>query len=257
MPELPDISVFCKNLKKLLEGKEISKVKAIGKKLPDSQAALTKALVGKKIKDVFRSGKEMRFLLTDGTLLGFHLMLTGDMFVFDKKNDHHSPIVEIYFKNGGGIVLADRMQNASIRLNPVDKKGIDALDKSLNYTSLKKLLHRRAQIKNILLDQDLIRGIGNSYSDEILWATKISPFSVAELIPDKKIKELAQNIKKILKSATRRIDKKYPGLIHGEIKEFLKVHTKKKEKSPTGGLIKIEKRGFLNTFYTNEQVLYK
>src|ERR1700683_5050699 len=155
MPELPDISVFCKNLKKLLEGKEISKVKAIGKKLPDSQAALTKALVGKKIKDVFRSGKEMRFLLTDGTLLGFHLMLTGDMFVFDKKNDHHSPIVEIYFKNGGGIVLADRMQNASIRLNPVDKKGIDALDKSLNYTSLKKLLHRRAQIKNILLDQDL------------------------------------------------------------------------------------------------------
>ena len=48
MPEIPDIQVFCKNLKKILEGKEIAKVKAIGKKLPDSQAALTKALVGKK-----------------------------------------------------------------------------------------------------------------------------------------------------------------------------------------------------------------
>jgi formamidopyrimidine-DNA glycosylase len=257
MPELPDITVFCKNLKKILEGKEISKVKAIGKKLPDSQAALTKALVGKKIKDVFRSGKEMRFVLSDGTLIGLHLMLTGDLFVFDKKNDHHSPIVEIYFKDGTGLALSDRMKNAHIKLDPVDKKGMDALDKKLNYAFLKKLLSRKAQIKNILLDQDLIRGIGNSYSDEILWATKISPFSVAEAIPDEKVKELAKNIKRILKAETLRIDKKYPGLIQGEIKEFLKVHTKKKEKSPTGGVIKIEKRGMLNTFYTDEQVLYK
>ncbi len=257
MPELPDVEVFCKNLNSMLKGKEVAKIKVIGKKLPDSQATLSKALVGKKIKDIYRSGKEMRFVFSDGTLLGLHLMLTGDIFVFDKKNDHHSPIVEIYFRDGTGLALCDRMKNASIRLNPVDKEGIDALDKKLNFAFLKKLLNRKAQIKNILLDQDLIRGIGNSYSDEILWATKISPFSVSEAIPDEKIRELAKNIKKILKAETIRIDKKYPGLIQGEIKEFLKIHTKKKERSPTGALIKTEKRGMLNTFYTNEQVLYK
>jgi formamidopyrimidine-DNA glycosylase len=257
MPELPDITVFCKNLKKALQGKEIANIKAIGKKLPDPQAALSKALVGKKIKDIFRSGKEIRILLSDDTLIGMHLMLTGDLFLFEKKNDHHSPIVEIYFKDGSGLALSDRMKNANIRLDPVDKKGMDALDKRLNYAYLKKLLDRKAQIKNILLDQDLIRGIGNSYSDEILWATRISPFSVARAIPDEKIKELAKNIKKILKAETARIEKKYPGLIQGEIKEFLKVHTKKKERTPTGGIIRTEKRGMLNTFYTDEQELYQ
>jgi formamidopyrimidine-DNA glycosylase len=257
MPEIPDIQVFSNNLKKLLAGKKISKVKVIGKKLTDSQAALTKAIAGKKIKDIYRSGKEMRFLFFDNTLAGLHLMLTGELFLFDKKNDHHSPIVEFYFSDGTGLALCDRMKNANIKLNPVDKKGIDALDKKLNFKYLKEVFKSNAQVKNILLNQDIIRGIGNSYSDEILWATKISPFSIANKIPDDKIKELAKNIKKILQKEIIQISKAHPGLIQGEIKEFLKIHSPKKERSPAGAVIKTEKRGMLKTYYTDEQVLYK
>ncbi len=66
-------------------------------------------------------------------------------------------------------------------------------------------MSRKAAIKNVLLDQDIIRGIGNSYSDEILWRTRISPFSKANAIPDEKIKELATTIKKVLKEATEKI----------------------------------------------------
>ena len=257
MPEIPDIQVFSNNLKKILAGKKISKVKVIGKKLVDSQVSLTKAITGKKIKDIYRSGKEMRFLFSDDTLMGLHLMLTGDLFLFDKKNEHHSPIVEFYFSDGTGLALCDRMKNANIRLNPVDKKGIDALDKKLNFKYLQEKFKSNAQVKNILLNQDIIRGIGNSYSDEILWATKISPFSIANKIPDDKIKELAKNIKKILQKEIIQINKTHPGLIQGEIKEFLKIHSPKKEKSPTGAIIKTEKRGMLKTYFTEEQVLYK
>ena len=181
-------------------------------------------------------------------------MLTGDIFLFDKKNDRKSTIVELHFKDGSGMALTDRMRNAYIKLNPEDKKGIDALD--LNYKQLKRILNRKANIKNVLLDQDNIRGIGNGYSDEILWMAKISPFSISNAIPDEKVRELAKTIKSVFKKAITKISKTYPDLIHGEVKEFHKIHTKQYTESPTGEPIKTEERGMLKTYYTDEQVLY-
>jgi formamidopyrimidine-DNA glycosylase len=256
MPELPDVQVFANNLDKQFAGKKLLKVKVVnGNKLKDTPRELSKNLEGKTLKAVYRSGKEMRFVFTDETLLGLHLMLTGYIFLFEKKNDHKLTIVELHFEGGKGIALTDRMRNANIKLNPEDKAGVDALD--VNYKILKQLLQRKTAIKNILLDQDLIRGIGNGYSDEILWEAKISPFAVAEAIPDEKVKELATVIKKVLKSATKNIDKKYPGKVNIEVKEFLKFHNKEKKESPGGAPIKIETKGMRKTYYTDEQVLYK
>jgi formamidopyrimidine-DNA glycosylase len=256
MPELPDIHIFSGNLKKLFAGKQLLKIKVInGKKLKDSPKELSKNLEGKILTDIYRAGKEMRLQFSDGTIAGLHLMLTGDIFLFNKKNEYKSTIVELHFKDGSGFALTDRMKNASLRLNPEDKKGIDALD--LDYKKLKMILNRKANIKNVLLDQDLIRGIGNGYSDEILWETRISPFSIANAIPDEKVKELAKAIKKVFKNAISKIGKAYPDLIHGEVKEFHRIHTKNHTTSPTGAEIKTEARGMLKTYYTDEQVKYK
>jgi formamidopyrimidine-DNA glycosylase len=199
----------------------------------------------------------MRFRFSDDVILGLHLMLTGDLFPFEKKNERKSTIVEFYFKDGSGLALTDRMKNARIELNPADKEGIDALDKKLNYKKLKEILQRKTNVKNVLLDQNSIRGIGNGYSDEILWQSKISPFSVAAAIPDDKVKLLARNIKQVLKSAITKISRKYPGLMQGEIRDFMRIHSKKRTESPTGAPIKTAERGMLKTFYTDEQVLYK
>ncbi len=258
MPELPDIEVFSGNLKKLLVGKQLSKVKVInGKKLKDKPKDLSKNLEGSKILDITRSGKELRMKFSNGVTLGMHLMLTGDIYPFDKKNERKSTIVEFHFKDGSGIALTDRMKNANVKLNPEDKEGIDALDKKLNYKKLKEILNRKAKIKNVLLDQHLIRGIGNGYSDEILWETKISPFSIANAIPDEKIKELVKTVKRVLKNAINKISRNYPNLIQGEVKDFLKIHTKQYKESPTGAPIKTEQRGMLKTYFTDEQVLYQ
>ena len=245
-------------LKKLFVNKKLVKVKVVnGNKLQDKPKELSKSLEGKTLTDLYRSGKEMRFQFDDGTLLGLHLMLTGDIFYFEKKNEHKLTIVELHFEGGNGIALTDRMRNANIKLNPVDKDGVDALSKELNFKYLKKVLQRKTNIKNILLDQDIIRGIGNGYSDEILWATRISPFSVAEAIPDEKIKDLVKEIKKVLNSATEKIRKKYPDLIQGEIKDFLVIHNKNQKESPTGSPIKVDKKGMRKTYYTDEQKVYK
>jgi formamidopyrimidine-DNA glycosylase len=255
MPELPDVAVFSKNLNKIFANKKLLKVKVInGRRLTDTASLLSKALEGRLLKRIYRSGKEFRFEFDDGTLLGLHLMLTGDMFLFDKKNDHHSTIVELYFEGDKNLALTDRMGNAHIKLNPVDKLGVDALE--LDFKYLKSAFSRKANIKNILLDQDVIRGIGNGYSDEILWETRISPYSVAAAVPDEKIRELVKVIPKLLQEATTQIDKSHPGIINDEVKEFLKIHSRTKTKSPTGRPIQIDSKGLRKTYYTDEQVLY-
>ena len=257
MPELPDIEVFSRNLNNLFAGKKLIKIKVVnGKKLADTQTKLSRSLNNKLLKRIYRSGKEMRFEFEKAPLLGLHLMLTGDIFTFENKNNHHSTIVELYFKGGQNLALTDRMKNANIKLNPVDKKGVDALSNGFNFKYLKKALQRRTTIKKVLIDQDTIRGIGNSYSDEILWAARISPYSIAHAIPDAKIKELVTKTKIILKKEINLIYKNFKGKINGEVKDFLKIHTKVKTKSPTGIEIKIDKKGFMKTYFTDEQILY-
>lgn len=257
MPELPDVEVFSRNLDKLFAGRKLADIKVInGKKLKDKPAALTKALKGKVLNRIYRSGKEMRFQFED-IVLGLHLMLTGDVVVFERTNERKSTIVELLFDNGQGMALTDRMKNAHIKLNPVDKDSPDALSPEFTLRYFTKALERKKMIKSLLIDQDIIRGIGNSYSDEILWEARISPYSIASSIPPDKIKKLFTTIKKVLKKEIKNIDKNYKGKVNGEVKEFLKIHTMKKTKSPTGAKIIIDQKGMMKTYYTKEQILYK
>ena len=254
MPELPDIEVFSYNLKKRFGGKKLTKINVVqGRKLKDKPEELSRALEGQVLKDVYRAGKEFRFLFSNKTVLGLHLMLTGDIIPFEGKNERKSTIVEFHFEDGSAFALTDRMKNANIQLNPVDKKGVDALD--LNFKYLKSVFRKKSNVKSILIDQDIIRGIGNGYSDEILWQTKISPFSVASAIPDEKIKELISVTKEILTTATKKIMKSHPDLIYGEVKDYQEIH--RRTESPTGYKIHVDEKGSRKTYYTDEQVLYE
>lgn len=258
MAELPDLEVFARNLDKLYAGKKLQRIKIKeDKKLKDNPLTLYKTLKGKTLKAIYRDGKELRFQFNSEILLGMHLMLTGDLFIFDRKNNHPFTIIEFYFEDGLGLSLNDRLKNATIKLNPINKRGVDALEPALNLRYLKEALKRKTAVKNVLMDQNIIRGIGNSYSDEILWQSKISPFSVSSAIPDIKIKELLKAIKSILKNASHQIYKHYPNKINDEVKEYLKIHSKQQTHSPTGfAIIKVSKGG-RKTYYTEEQLLYK
>lgn len=182
-----------------------------------------------------------------------HLMLTGDIYPLEEKFEQRLTIVEFRFEDNIGFALTDRMKNAHIKLNPVDKAGVDAMDLDFDY--LKKALATKTKIKDLLMDQNIIRGIGNGYTDEILWEIRVSPYSLSQAIPDEKITELLRAIKTILKNATKQILEAYPGLITGEIKEFQQIHRRKV--SPTGMPIKVDEKGGRKILYTEEQVMYK
>ena len=258
MPELPDLQVFSRNIDKKIAAKKIRKVNVpVSSKLKVSVRTLREELEGQVVKKVYREGKELHVAFKNGTVLGLHLMLHGDLHFFSGRNENKNTIIEILFDDDSGIALTDWQKMATPTLNPEPREAPDALSKEVNAQFLKSILRKtRTSVKNVLLDQHIIRGIGNAYADEILWDAGISPFSVSNKIPDNKIKALAKSIKKVLVNAEKQILKSHPDIIKGEIRDFLLIHHSKKKESPTGATIYTKAVGSRKTYYTDEQELY-
>ena len=259
MPELPDLQVFSHNLTKILKGKELKKITIVyTKKIKVPQKEFKNKLEKQSVRKVYREGKELRFEFSNGNILGMHLMLKGQLYLYEKKNEHKRTIAELLFTDGIGLALDDYQGQATITLNPEISKTPDALSKETNLAFFKReLATTGTTIKNFLLDQHKLRGIGNAYADEILWDARISPFSVCRKIPEEKIKQLVKSIKKILKWAEKQVNKFAPGTITGESREFLPIHNSKNRRSPNGAPILTDQAGGRKTYYTKEQKLYK
>ena len=259
MPELPDLQIFSKNLKKELKGIKIKKINLVDSRSAKSPAsAFKKSLQGAKVKDIYREGKEIHILFDNGQVLGLHMMLHGKLAWFHKKNENKHTLFELYFDNGTGLALTDFQKKAAPTLNPGEKDAPDALSKEVNYKFLsEQLSKKKTNIKNFLMDQKIIRGIGNAYADEILWEARIAPRSITHKIPDAAIKSLVKSIKSVLKAAEKQIAKTHPDIISGEVRDFLKIHNADKEKSPKGAKISHEMLNSRITYYTKEQKVYR
>ncbi len=259
MPELPDLQVFSTNLTRVLKGKKLKTINIRNaKKLKTPARTLKRALEGRVLGEVVRDGKELHFLFKDGTVLGLHLMLRGKLSWFKERNDQKFTIAEMIFDKADSLAISDYQGQAALTLNPEVKDGIDALSKQANFRLLKnKLSKSKAAVKNVLLDQKFIRGIGNAYADEILWEAGISPFSSSNKIPDEKIKALDKSIKAVLTKAEKTIRKNHPDIITGEVRDFLAVHNSKRETTPRGERILVDESGSRRTYYTAEQTLFQ
>ncbi|SDD22450.1 formamidopyrimidine-DNA glycosylase [Mucilaginibacter pineti] len=257
MPELPDLQAFSYNLDKKLSGKTIKEVVIINaKKLNVTHKELKDTLEGQKLDKVYREGKELYIKFSKGDILSLHLMLHGKLFLFDGKNENKYPIIELHFTDNSGLVLTDFQGIANPTLNPGEKESPDALSKEAGVHYLTPILQKKkTNIKTILLDQKIIRGIGNAYADEILWHAGISPFSVSNKIPEDKIKALVEKIHTVLNDAEKAILKSNPDIINGEVRDFMLIHNSKKTHSPKGAEIKINEAS-RKTYYTDEQELY-
>jgi formamidopyrimidine-DNA glycosylase len=259
MPELPDLQVFSRNLNKHFAGKKLKElVVHVDKRLKTPAKELKKKLEGSSLKEVIRVGKELHLAFSNGNVLGLHLMLEGNLFSFQGKNENKHSIIELRFDDDSGLVLSDWQKKATPTLNPEPWDAPDALSTAVNLSFIKDRLSKsRATIKSLLLDQHIIRGIGNAYADEILWQAGISPFSVSNKIPTEKVKELAAAIKKVLKDAEKQILKSHPDIITGEVRDFLKIHNAKKTESPTGAPIEQKLVNSRKTYFTSEQELFE
>ena len=256
MPELPDLQVFSHNLQKLVLGKKVQKVLVHSKKIKVPAATFNDTLEGQQLKKVYRSGKELYFEFSKGDILALHMMLRGKLHFSETEHKEKGTVLEMQFEDGSVLAMTDFMGAATPTLNPEATDVPDALEVTLPYFK-KQLEGARTSIKNILLDQKIIRGIGNAYADEILWDARISPFSIAGKIPADLVKALLHSTKELLTQAEKTILKTHPGIIAGEVRDFFKVHNAKQTHTPTGAAILIQTNAGRKTYYTDEQELFK
>lgn len=258
MPELPDLQVITKNLNKLYANCVLTNVSLASKaKTNATQEEYRKLLLGKKIKDITRVGKEIKILFETHDYIMLHLMREGNLHN-DIKNEKNF-IVKLEFDNNTLLAMSDYMWQAKCLLNPPITEVPDPFSVSFTMDYFKSRLYekKRTSIKSFLIDQSNILGIGNAYADEILWETKLSPFTKCGNIPEEVIADLYENIIQVLDISVKRIMEISPDIISGEIRSFMNVHDKSKTESPTGFEIFSEKIGGKITYYTKEQILYE
>jgi formamidopyrimidine-DNA glycosylase len=166
--------------------------------------------------------------------------------------------LSVSFADGSALVLTDPRGMATVALNP--KRGQeppDGLKVTADYLRAACRRQPHKLIKALLIDQEMIGGIGNAYSDEILWRARISPKSAAGKLPPDAIDALIEAIPAVLNEAIDEIRKRRPDAVAGEVREFLKVHGPDLRTSPNGAKIIKEQVQSKVIYYTEEQKLYR
>ncbi len=241
MPELPEVENLRKGLEKYILGQKISSVKVRKPKLVSGKGTLraasdkkarafAKELTGEKFVSVDRRAKNLIFRLTNNKILLAHLKMTGQ-FVYkgnSGKNDvtggHPIEISEsvlpnkhthIIFKlEKGTLYYNDTRMFGYVLYYPhervieeeghFNKLGLEPLDK--NFTPkyfFNALRSKKKKIKSILLDQDIVTGVGNIYADESLFEAEIRPTRIGSSLTLSEVTKLHKAIKRIITKAIK------------------------------------------------------
>src|SRR5690242_13855036 len=118
MPELPDLQVFARNLKKLIAGKALQKIELHKAKNSNVAAKELKAIEKQALKKIYRDGKELFLEFAQGDVLAFHMMLHGKLHYSEKAEEQKNTIAELYFADGSSLALTDFQGIANVKLNP-------------------------------------------------------------------------------------------------------------------------------------------
>lgn len=256
MPEIAEVRVVAKTLKKSLVGKQIKRVNVLYPRIIEGNPEEFKnVLEGSTFKDITTCGKWLIFNLGEYSLLS-HLRMEGKYFYVEHnvEIEKHTHIV-FELVDGFNLRYNDVRKFGRMIVVPSDevmecpsikKLGIEPDDDRLNSEYLLKSFAKKEQpIKTSLLDQTIINGLGNIYANEVLFAAAVSPFRKTNSITEKEAKSIIENSKRIvLKSVevggcTIRSYTSSLGVI-GHYQDYLEVHGKKDEKCSRCGS-KIEK----------------
>jgi len=212
MPELPEVQTTVQGLQILLN-KKITNIIIYSTKLRyETPKNIQKILKNSKIIKIYRIGKYIVVNLQNHYSLIFHLGMSGRLRILKqskfvkKKHDHFILMTKKYtlvFNDVRKFGFIDLLKTKEIfKINYISRLGLDALDKNLDERYLRKKIYKSiVPIKQILLNQEIIAGIGNIYANEILYDAKISPFKKGYSLTIQEIIKIIKSIKKILRIA--------------------------------------------------------
>lgn len=204
MPELPEVETIKRVIEPQIQGLVIKKVTVRRPEVlayPDADT-FCKTLTGQVISEMARRGKFLMILLTDGDRIILHLRMTGGLLLTpsDYPEEKHTHIV-FSLNNGMELRFSDMRRFGRFWLIGKDeadtysgthKLGIEPLTEAVTFEYLHTHFGKRKKtVKECLLDQSVIAGIGNIYSDEILFTAKIHPARPASSLSEKEWETLA------------------------------------------------------------------
>ena len=247
MPELPEVETIARDLNIKLKFKKIISVEPLDKKVFQLSRREASRLVGRKIVSVFRRAKMIIFDLGDDILLA-HLKMTGQLVLKSGKDflaGGHPIIgtgtelpnkfsrVIFKFNDKSTLFFNDVRRFGWVRLLSQDnflklsrELGVEPLKKDFTLDYFKEVLSRRGKtkIKQVLLDQKYISGIGNIYADESLYLAGIKPFRLAKNLSLEEIENLWKAIPRILTYAIKHRGTSFSDYVdaRGESGNFIK-----------------------------------
>ena len=222
MPELPEVETVARGLRGVLPGKSITGARIGKSDFIDDVAALERLLPGARISAVRRHGK---FLLLDlespsaeprSLCLLIHLGMTGRLVVCPP-DAPIAPHTHVFFAldDGSELRYTDIRRFGKMRLlvdgvNGANGGG-DAVLAALGADPLEaseaefagRMRGRRARIKALLLDQRVLRGMGNIYTDESLWRARIHPMRLGANLSGEEMRRLYRAVRDVLAEAIR------------------------------------------------------
>lgn len=212
MPELPEVESFRKFVDEHALDQKIECIHLSTSKLlwKTTGKALKEALVGNKLVATQRHGKFLFVELNQRGFLLFHFGMTGD-FHYGKASElnHPSYILSIQFTNNHVLLFSDSRMFGEIALiesveDFIQTRGYgpDALQiGEKEFVSL--MSQRKAAVKTVLMNQKMLAGVGNEFSDAILFQCRIHPLSQANSLKKEQVEEMHSVMKKILKEAVK------------------------------------------------------
>jgi len=215
MPELPEVETVVRGLRETLPGRRILAARLGKTDFIDDPAALEQHVPGKRIEAVRRMGKFLVFDLHSGAgnsaeqhHLIVHLGMTGQLITMPREAPAAAH-THVYFEldDGRDLRYIDPRRFGRMALVSADGHkeilghlGVEPLEISED-EFLTKLAGRRSRIKALLLDQSVLRGMGNIYSDECLWWARIHPSRLAANLDRDAVRRLLKAVRKVLNEA--------------------------------------------------------
>jgi formamidopyrimidine-DNA glycosylase len=287
VPELPDLDILADAFQAALAGREVLRVEAQQSLVVRGTPADMEALGGQRLLSVSQRGKFLTFEF-DRDRVVINAMLTGRLglatpgarafpqtaftFAFGPRSPatrtgtgpaaawtadaewlpgDDDPI-ELRYRDSTRMGKVYLMPAGSSRPLPGwGEQGPDADDPALDLDTWRTRLRRyTGELKNLLRNQEFVAGIGNAYSDEILWASRLAPFRRRSSLAPDEVDGLYAATREVLPWAIDELRRRVPPRFEVEQRGFLRVHAKGGEACPRCGtrLTELSPGGFVVTF---------
>lgn len=219
MPELPEVEALARFVAEHASGSEVVRAELASLSALKTYNPPLDALVGQTVQGATRRGKYL-CINADGLWLVTHLARGGWLHWRDaapaaKARPGKGPLaLRVELSNGAGFDLTEQGTEKRLALwlvhDPSEVEGVarlgpDPLSSAFDRQSLAAVLAGASgQLKTVLADQSVLAGVGNAYSDEILWAAKLSPFKPVAKLDADELDRLYEALRGVLSTAVER-----------------------------------------------------